>query len=452
MSRFCRNTGTDGDRLNDANGESPRLAVQMTRRICSVVALAALLCGGLTSLSAAPQLSIVPLGYEIVRIVPVRGDTRAVDVTSRVWLSNSGDPAIGVSGHVTSASPSVIVLDGDVWFGNVPHTRFLQPILSRDTFALRIVLPPRSNPLMWLALVRSIEKSLVWQISCSNCTQNEPPTANAGPDQTVAVGQVVTLDGSASVDPEGQHLSYAWSIVSAPVGSTATVSGSTSVQATFAPDRGGDYVFRLIVNDGTQSSAADTTQVTTIRQCPGCARQLGSNRPPRSAGDAGRQRIDRRRRRCADLSLVDRHRARPEALQPLTIRTPSSRHSDRICRAIIRYSSRSTTERTRARPTRCSCRRPTAARWPTRAPDHTVQLGAVVVLDGAASNDPDGDALSYRWSLVSLPTASTATLQGAKSANPTLVADKPGTYVVQLIVNDGTTDGEPDNGRAVHCE
>ena len=62
---------------------------------------------------------------------------------------------------------------------------------------------------------------------------NQPPTAHAGPDQSVTVGDTVTLDGSGT-DPEGQTLSYAWT---AP--SDITLSSNTVARPTFtAPDRG----------------------------------------------------------------------------------------------------------------------------------------------------------------------------------------------------------------------
>lgn len=40
--------------------------------------------------------------------------------------------------------------------------------------------------------------------------ENEAPVAHAGEDQTVAGGQLVTLNGNASSDADGDALSYLW--------------------------------------------------------------------------------------------------------------------------------------------------------------------------------------------------------------------------------------------------
>ncbi len=53
---------------------------------------------------------------------------------------------------------------------------------------------------------------------------NDPPIADAGPAQTVAVGVTATLDGSGSIEPEGSKVSYAWTITAAPAGSAAALS------------------------------------------------------------------------------------------------------------------------------------------------------------------------------------------------------------------------------------
>ena len=67
-----------------------------------------------------------------------------------------------------------------------------------------------------------------------------------------------------------------------------------------------------------------------------------------------------------------------------------------------------------------------------------------VVLDGSGSYDPNGDAIAYAWSLTSKPTGSSASISSATSKIASFVADKPGIYVAQLIVNDGQLNSDPD--------
>jgi Glucodextranase, domain B/K319L-like, PKD domain len=79
-------------------------------------------------------------------------------------------------------------------------------------------------------------------------------------------------------------------------------------------------------------------------------------------------------------------------------------------------------------------------------PDQTSNLlvGDVVILDGSASSDPDGDALTYSWALMAVPAGSTAELSDPTAVDPSFVADQPGTYTASLTVNDGFTDSAID--------
>jgi len=76
-------------------------------------------------------------------------------------------------------------------------------------------------------------------------------------------------------------------------------------------------------------------------------------------------------------------------------------------------------------------------------PAQAVATGALVVLDGSGSSDPNSDTLTYSWTLSSVPPGSTAALSAANTVSPTFVPDVPGTYVATLVVNDGTVNSPP---------
>ena len=73
-----------------------------------------------------------------------------------------------------------------------------------------------------------------------------------------------------------------------------------------------------------------------------------------------------------------------------------------------------------------------------------VVLNTAASLDGLLSSDPDLDPFNYCWSIASVPIGSMAGLAGSTTATPSLTPDLAGTYVIQLIVNDGFVDSEPD--------
>ncbi|MCU0990418.1 MAG: PKD domain-containing protein, partial [Xanthomonadales bacterium] len=93
-------------------------------------------------------------------------------------------------------------------------------------------------------------------------TENEPPVANAGPDQTLEAtspeGAAVTLDGSASTDPEGDPLTFAWST---PVGDATTETASVTLPI-------GAHVVTLTVTDDKDASDTDTATVTVEDTTP----------------------------------------------------------------------------------------------------------------------------------------------------------------------------------------
>ncbi|MBT7082502.1 MAG: PKD domain-containing protein, partial [Chloroflexi bacterium] len=99
-------------------------------------------------------------------------------------------------------------------------------------------------------------------------TLNTPPVADARQDQVITLGQTVYLDGSASFDPDGDQISYIWTVDSAPDGSFALINGVTSTIPTFEPDVTGGYTISLVVNDGVDDSTASIVSVSTYQNLP----------------------------------------------------------------------------------------------------------------------------------------------------------------------------------------
>ncbi len=100
-------------------------------------------------------------------------------------------------------------------------------------------------------------------------TTNAPPTAVAGANQSARLGAQVHLDGSGSFDDNTatEQLQYAWSFVSVPAGSTASLSGSGTSTPSFVPDLRGTYVIQLVVTDQGGLSSAPS-QVTVSENPP----------------------------------------------------------------------------------------------------------------------------------------------------------------------------------------
>jgi len=281
---------------------------------------------------------------------------------------------------------------------------------------------------------------------------NQPPIANAGPNQNVITGELVTLDGTNSYDPEGATITFLWSFIEVPEGSYIidnSLSDVTSAKPTFTPDVDGIYRLRLIVNDGVFDSAPDEVEITATTP----------NVPPNA--DAGPdQNVFTGETICLDGSGSNDPDNGPEPLSYLwsfdSVPEESSLTDDDITNRdqanacfipdvdgtyVLRLSV-SDGELTSEDTVEITATTPNVPPNANAGADVTISLGRIVTLDGSASNDPDDgpEPLSYSWSFVSVPTSSGLTnddILNADTFSPSFTPDVAGTYVLQLMVTDG---------------
>ncbi|WP_136590991.1 PKD domain-containing protein [Salinigranum halophilum] len=99
---------------------------------------------------------------------------------------------------------------------------------------------------------------------------NDPPTADAGDDQTADAALTVELDASDSTDPNGDELSYAWRQVA---GAGVTLSDADTATPSFTAPTGDSrlvLVFEVEVDDGSRTDT-DTVEVTVEPASEGTA-------------------------------------------------------------------------------------------------------------------------------------------------------------------------------------
>ena len=272
---------------------------------------------------------------------------------------------------------------------------------------------------------------------------NQRPVANAGPDQTTPVGATVQLNGSASSDPDGQPITYAWSFVSRPAGSTAALSSPTSLTPSFAVDLPGSYVVSLTVSDGSLTSTADTVTVSTVNSAP-----VANAGPDQTAtvgqtvvlNGGGSSDVDGNPLTFA-WTLTVRPTGSAAALSSPSSVSPSfvvDKPGTYVARLVVNDGALASA------PDTVSITTTNSAPVANAGTDQFVALGSTVTLDGTASTDVDGNLLTYSWALLNPPPGSTATLDNPAAPMPRFVADRPGTYVAQLIVNDGVVSSAAD--------
>ena len=274
-------------------------------------------------------------------------------------------------------------------------------------------------------------------------TGNTAPVANAGVDQKVTTGSAVQLNGSASTDVNGDALAYHWSILAAPAGSAASLSGATGALAGLTADLAGSYALQLRVSDGALSSF-DTVVVSTCA-CIAPLANAGAQQTAHLSGIAILNAAQSTDPDGLSLSYQWAFLSKPTGSTTsfsgtfisATPQFTADLAGTYVAQLIASDSSFASAPATVTISTSNS--QPIA----NAGPNQNLTSTGTVQLNGNASTDPDGSPLTHRWAILNKPAGSTAALTGAATSQPSFNSDQAGLYIVQLIVNDGTSDSRP---------
>ncbi len=271
-------------------------------------------------------------------------------------------------------------------------------------------------------------------------TVNTLPVASAGANQAVALNDTVTLDGSGSSDLDsGDTITYLWAFVSRPDGSMMTLTNATTVNPTFSADVAGTFEIQLTVSD-TKASHTDTVSITTLNTVP--VANAGEDQFVVLSSDVtlyGSGSLDEDREPLTYLwAFITRPPGSMTTLTNATTVNPTF-----TADVAGTYEIRLTVSDTKASHTN-TVLITTLNTVPIADAGNSAKVlyNSSVTLDGGGSSDTDGNVLSYAWKFLSDPTGNTI-LNDSTTINPSFAADALGTYLIELIVNDGYVNSSP---------
>ncbi len=267
--------------------------------------------------------------------------------------------------------------------------------------------------------------------------------ANPGPERTLQVGDTLSLDATLSREADGLPLTYQWTLISKPENSDLEIVDQSMALQTFEIDQQGDYIFELIVNNGSENSLPKRVAIHVTNRLPNAnagpdqlialqqwvqLNGLDTTDLDNDLLEFSWQFISKPAGSSTELAEADT--GTPSFLvdvegvyiaQMTVVDDAGGEASDQVILSAGNLA-------------------PVADAGTTISG----QIGDRVTLDGSGSYDVNGDALEYDWQLVSKPSGSDAILINGRSARPFFDIDVQGDYIFELQVSDGVATSAKD--------
>ena len=303
---------------------------------------------------------------------------------------------------------------------------------------------------------------LIFLIACSSgggsgsgtntggVTSNLSPVADAGTDQTVNAGEMATLDGTSSYDPDENYpLTYEWQIISKPGGSTASLSVSDSSNPTFAftADLPGDYTIQLVVTDSLgMASEPSIVVVSTFNSMP--VADAGPDQALANEGTTieldGSQSFDPDGDPITHAWTITTKPPWSSANLSDSTAVNSTFVADLLGTYVIELVVTDDLG-LKSVPDEVVVTSENVKPVADAGVNQVALVGDTVYLDGSGSYDANLDPLTYSWNMAATPKGSLTVLIAAETVDPNFEPDIQGINTLSLVVDDGFLESDPSN-------
>jgi len=178
------------------------------------------------------------------------GPDQEIELPNSATLNGSVTDDALPRGATVTVSWSVASGPGNVTFADANAATTSATFSAPGTYILKLT-------------ANDTEFSIDDQLTITVYPENQPPTANAGEDQTIRLPNTAHLQGIVNDDgfPHGSTLTSTWTQVSGPAPVTFADVSAANTTATFTTD--GTYVLRLTAND-TRFTVSDDVTITVL--------------------------------------------------------------------------------------------------------------------------------------------------------------------------------------------
>ena len=280
-------------------------------------------------------------------------------------------------------------------------------------------------------------------------TVDARPVADAGLDQSAHSGELVSLDGSASLDPDGGDLSWHWrQLAGAPV---ILDTEAPSAPSFTAPEATSSLVFELTVHDGVHGSDADTV-VVLVRHNQVPVALPGANKSVANGAELAliAASTDPENDLIVDWewTVIGGPGGAVISGDNLSYQLGGDHAANATFRPFLKgdwtLTLRVADESGWSAPVAFVVHSENNAPVAMAGSNRSLVNGSSLALHGASS-DADGDAVSYAWSLKGQPEGSSYALVNADQADATFTPEGKGVWTLTLQVDDGEDLSLADN-------